>query len=158
MTSTRGSMPGRSVASGPRPGSLADRLARRPTVLVVEDEVDIAGFLGAYFRASGLDLVHINPRSPEEVLDAIHHEDAVCVLLDLGLTGFSGLDVLSALREAAPDIAAVPVVVVTADARRVSHDTALARGAVGYVTKPFLVKDLFDQVEALVGDQSAGRA
>ena len=54
----------------PRPGSLSGRLHASTTVLVVEDEQDIAGFLGAYFRASGLALVHVDPATPADAVTA----------------------------------------------------------------------------------------
>ena len=135
----------------PRPGSLSARLETRTTVLVVEDEADIAGFLGAYFRASGLEMVHVNPRGPEEVVDAVRSHHAECVLLDLNLVGFSGLDVLARFRED-PALAAIPVVVVSAHtaATNQCHDL----GARAFVAKPFNVSDLYDQVAAMVGGET----
>src|SRR3546814_17434254 len=73
-----------------RLGSVARRLAATERVLVVEDEHDIADFLRAYFRASGYDLVHIDPDTPLQVLDALDEHKPDCVLLDLNLRGFSG--------------------------------------------------------------------
>lgn len=135
----------------PRPGSLSARLATRTTVIVVEDEADIAGFLGAYFRASGLEMVHVNPRGPEEVVDAVRTNDAACVLLDLNLVGFSGLEVLARFRDD-PALAGIPVVVVSAHtaARNECHDL----GARAFVAKPFSVSDLYDQVVAMVGSDA----
>ena len=136
----------------PGPGSLSARLATRTTVLVVEDEPDIAGFLGAYFRASGLELVHVNPRSPEEVADAVRKHDVACVLLDLNLVGFSGIEVLAAFR-ADPALAAVPVVVVSAYTTEAARCEQL--GARAFVAKPFNVSDLFDSVSAIVNETPA---
>ena len=119
-------------------------------MLVVEDQADIAAFLGAFFRASGLELSHINPRSTAEVLETVATESPACVLLDLGLAGFSGLDVLRELRASGPGVGDTPVIVLTADAREVTQKAAWAAGATDYMTKPFLVRDLFDRVEAFV--------
>ena len=139
----------------PGPGSLSARLATRTTVLVVEDEADIAGFLGAYFRASGLDLVHVNPRRPEDVADAVREHSAACVLLDLNLVGFSGIEVLEAFRRDVA-LAAVPVVVVSAYVAEAAHCEEL--GARAFVAKPFSVSDLFDSVASLVGDRPEAAA
>lgn len=139
----------------PRPGSLSARLATRTTVIVVEDEADIAGFLGAYFRASGLEMVHVNPRGPEEVVDAVRAHEAACVLLDLNLVGFSGLDVLDRFRHD-PLLSDIPVVVVSARTEAAGKCQDL--GARAFVAKPFNVSDLFDQVAAMVSADASSAA
>ena len=147
-------MPDRSVLAGPRRGSLAARLAPRPIVLVIEDEPDIAAFLGAFFRASGLDLVHVNPHTTGEVMAAMREHQPSCVLLDLGLAGMSGLEVLD---ELAPAEGGPPVFVVTGDVRETTRLAVQARGAIRFVAKPYSVRELFGDVDAVVR-QSAGRA
>lgn len=114
-------------------------------MLVVEDEQDIAGFLGAYFRASGLALVHVDPDQPADVVDAVRTHEPACILLDLRLRGFSGLDVYRALRDD-PSAPRCPVIMVTADSREDSRSAALSGGIDAYVTKPFHVNDLFQLV------------
>jgi diguanylate cyclase (GGDEF)-like protein len=114
-------------------------------VLVVEDEQDIAGFLGAYFRASGLALVHVDPDDPSQVVDAVRTNQPDCILLDLRLRGFSGMDVYRALRDD-PSLPHCPVIMVTADSREDSRSAALSGGIDAYVTKPFHVNDLFQLV------------
>ena len=131
----------------PRPGSLSARLTARTTVVVVEDEADIAGFLGAYFRASGLEMVYVNPRGPEEVVETVRTHGAACVLLDLNLVGFSGLEVLARFRED-PALACIPIVVVSAHTAAAQQCRDL--GARAFVAKPFNVSDLYDQVAAMV--------
>ena len=144
---------------GPRPGSLADRLTDRATILVVEDEPDIAAFLGAFFRASGRDVCHVNPRHVNEVVAAVRAALPVCVLLDLCLSGFSGIDVLRSLRDCGPGVSDVPIIVMTADARESTKNAAIAAGATDYVTKPFLVRDLYERVTYhLAGQVEDGRA
>lgn len=122
-------------------------------MLVVEDEPDIAAFLGAYFRASGAGLTHVDPSSIDDVEAAIAAHRPVCVLLDLHLRGLSGLDVYRALR-ANPAHALLPVIIVTADSRVSVKEEALRGGVDAFVTKPFNVKNLF----ALVQDRAAGAA
>jgi CheY-like chemotaxis protein len=117
-------------------------------VLAVEDEPDIAELLGAFFRASGLGLVHVNPRGVDAVMDAIVEHQPKCVLLDLNLAGFSGLDVLEAIRHN-PVHADLPVLVVTADSRPSTLQRTMQLGATAFVAKPFSVSELFAQVLAL---------
>ena len=142
--------------SAPRPGSLTSRLSRTTaTVLVVEDEPDIATFLGAFFRASGLEVVHLDPVTPGEVIVAVREHTPACVLLDLRLQGFTGLDVLVQLR-AERSMRTLPVVVFSGDARPERRAEVDAFDVAAYVTKPFSVKDLYTLVSDLVAARAAG--
>ena len=142
------------MAEHVRPGSLAARLSDpSATVLVVEDEPDIAAFLGAYFRASGMGLEHVDPASVDDVAAAVDRWQPGCILLDLHLRGLSGLDVYRWLR-GQPDHALLPVIIVTADSRAAVKEEALQGGVDAFVTKPFNVKALF----ATVQDRMAGAA
>jgi len=138
----------------PRPGSLAARLDVAIDVLVVEDEPDIANFLAAFFRASGMGMVHVNPRTPDDVIDAAVEHRVTCVLLDIGLNGLSGLDVLAAIRSH-HRLARLPVIVVSAYNDATTTARARELGVTGYVAKPFAVSDLFDQVVAVMSGDGA---
>jgi DNA-binding response OmpR family regulator len=129
-------------------GSLTSRLEPTQTVLVVEDEHDIATFLRAYFRASGTDVVHVDPTSPEDVAAAVATHNPTCVLLDLNLRGFNGLEAYRVMRA---DGAETPVIVVTADPNPSTHRTALREGVAAVVHKPFSAKELY----ALVVSETA---
>ncbi len=119
-----------------RPGSIAARLAATTRVLSVEDDPDIAEFLRAYFRASGYDLIHLDPASAAEVVSTIEASRPDCVLLDIGLRGFSGFDAYDLLR-AEPGFDHVPVVVVSADETVKDHLDRLRGAADGALSKPF---------------------
>jgi two-component system, OmpR family, response regulator VicR len=119
------------------------RLEPTETVLVVEDEYDIATFLRAYFRASGTDVVHVDPTTPAEVAAAVATHSPSCVLLDLNLRGFNGLEAYREMRAAGID---TPVIVVTADPNPKTHRAALEQGVVAIVQKPFSAKELYSLV------------
>jgi DNA-binding response OmpR family regulator len=140
----------------PKPGSLADRLATSTAVLVVEDEPDIADFMAAFFRASGMDMVHVNPRTTADVLTVAERERITCVLLDINLGRLSGLDVLAELR-AHRTLASLPVIVVSALSDRKTIERARQLGVTGYVAKPFSVSSLFEEVMAVVSGDGALR-
>jgi DNA-binding response OmpR family regulator len=139
---------------GSRLGPVARRLAATERVLCVEDEPDIAAFLRAYFRAAGYDLVHVDPTDPDEVLAALdeHHPD--CVLLDVRLRGFSGVEAYRRMRSD-ERWAFTPVIMVSAHA---SADPSFRRptGLDAFVAKPFntnhlaeLVRERIDAAAAL---------
>jgi two-component system response regulator VicR len=148
MTSTRGPIESDPTAAVRGLGSLTSRLEPSETVLVVEDEHDIATFLRAYFRASGTDVVHVDPTTATEVAAAVATTNPTCVLLDLNLRGFSGLDAYREMRAAGME---TPVIVVTADPNPRTHRTALQEGVAAVVQKPFSARELY----ALVAAQTA---
>jgi two-component system KDP operon response regulator KdpE len=111
-------------------------------ILAVDDEPAILRALAINLRARGYD-VDLAPTG-ESALDlaARHHPDVV--VLDLGLPGVSGLDVIRGLR----GWTRVPIVVLSArDAER-DKVAALDAGADDYVTKPFGMDELLARVRA----------
>jgi CheY-like chemotaxis protein len=68
-------------------------------------------------------------------LEAIRRDPPEVVLLDLGIPGLNGVEVLARLK-ADPATASVPVIVVTATGVEVRQE-AFALGAVAFFTKPF---------------------
>ena len=126
-------------------GSLTSRLEPTETVLVVEDEHDIATFLRAYFRASGTDVVHVDPTTATEVAAAVATNHPTCVLLDLNLRGFNGLEAYREIRAAGME---TPVIVVTADPNPRTHRMALDEGVAAVVQKPFSARELYALVAA----------
>jgi len=76
------------------------------------------------------------------------------VLLDMNLPDASGLDLIAALRTQA-ELAAVPVVAVTAHAMRGDRERCLAAGCDGYLSKPIDPATFLGEIEAL---SAKGRA
>jgi len=101
----------------------------------------------AFFRASGREVVHLDPTSADEVAEVVAESNPVCVLLDLNLRGFHGLDAYRLLRAQG---ATMPVIVVTADPDPRTKKEALSEGVAAYVQKPFAVKELFNLVEEVL--------
>jgi CheY-like chemotaxis protein len=135
--------------------SVSRRLAATKRVLSVEDERDIADFLRAYFRASGYDLVHLDPETPLDVLHAIDEHRPDCVLLDLGLRGFSGTEAYRLLRTES-QYAFLPVIVVTA--RPDPQEVVRGQGLDAVVAKPFNVNTLADLVAERIDHAESLRA
>ena len=133
------------MADAGRRGSLSQRLSATTRILAVEDEADIADFLRAYFRASGYDLLHLDPSSAAEVVETVGREEPDLVLLDYRLRGFSGLDAYRMLR-AQERFAFLPVIVVTGDVTARAKTMDMATGIDGFVNKPFNVNTLADLV------------
>jgi CheY-like chemotaxis protein len=120
-----------------------------PTVVIVEDDPGIRALLRTMFEIRGHTL-HEAERG-DEAVEAVRAASPDIVLLDIGLPGIDGLEVLRQLKddEALRDI---PVIMVTAwdDAPRVERAREL--GAVDYINKPFDALALVDRVEEVVGE------
>jgi len=111
-------------------------------VLVVDDEPQIRRALATNLRARGytVDLAEDGERAL--TLAADHHPDLV--ILDLGLPGLDGIEVVRGLR----GWSSVPIVVLSV--RDGEHDKveALDAGADDYVTKPFGMNELLARMRA----------
>src|SRR5882762_6589932 len=110
-------------------------------VLVVDDEQRFARALGVSLRARGYDVEIADTGEAGLASAARTHPDVV--VLDLGLPGMSGLDVLRGLRS----WSAVPVVVLSARHEEATKVEALDIGD-DYVTKPFGMDELLARLRA----------
>jgi len=111
-------------------------------VLVVDDEPPIVRAVAANLRVRGYEV--LTAASGEAALAAVETHQPDCVVLDLGLPGVDGLEVLRRLRTWTE----IPVVVLTAVDGERDKVTALDLGADDYVTKPFGVAELMARVRA----------
>ena len=116
---------------------------RRPKILLVEDEPRVAGFVVKGLRADGAEVVLAEDGDVGLFLATSDAFD--CLVLDLGLPGLSGLELLRRLRIIRPRL---PVIMLTARDEPEARTACLAAGADHIVTKPFSVQDLRDRVRA----------
>jgi two-component system KDP operon response regulator KdpE len=109
-------------------------------VLVVDDEPPIVRAVAANLRVRGFEV--LTATNGETALAAVETHQPDCVVLDLGLPGIDGLEVLRRLRTWTQ----IPVVVLTAIDSERDKVAALDLGADDYVTKPFGVAELMARV------------
>ena len=122
-------------------GSASEALAAS-RVLVVDDELPLLRALATNLRARGY-VVDPAPTG-EEALELATRRRPDAVILDLGLPGISGIEVIEGLR----GWTAVPIIILSA--RGAEHDkvAALDAGADDYVTKPFGMDELLARLRA----------
>lgn len=123
-------------------------------VLVVEDDGTIRILLRELLTQRGFEVVEVD--EGDVALEAAREFPPDAVVLDLGLPGMHGLDVLMYFKRD-PDLAEIPVLVVTAWDGGELIAKALRLGAHDYVCKPFDTAELGARVEAAVRIR-AGRA
>jgi two-component system KDP operon response regulator KdpE len=111
-------------------------------VLVVEDEPQMQRALTTNLRARGYDVDEAASGEEALALAASRHPDVV--ILDLGLPGIDGIDVVHGLR----GWTTVPILVLSARDDEASKVQALDVGADDYVTKPFGMDELLARLRA----------
>jgi DNA-binding response OmpR family regulator len=110
-------------------------------ILIAEDEDRITSFLEKGLRANGFK-TEVAPTG-DEALRRARSEDFDLLILDLGLPGKDGIDVLRELRgEGRP----LPVVILSARDRIGDTVSGLDWGADDYITKPFRFDELLARV------------
>jgi DNA-binding response OmpR family regulator len=115
-----------------------------PTIVVVEDEADIAAALAARLRAEGF-AVEVAGDGPGAV-ELVRRVRPDAVVLDVMLPGFDGLEVCRRIQAERP----VPVVMLTARDDEADVLVGLGIGADDYVTKPFSMRQVVARVKALL--------
>ena len=117
----------------------------RTRVLVVDDDLEIADGLGRKLTYVGYSVEVAT--DPAAIVERLRSEraDWDVVLLDVGLPGISGIDVLKQFRDSGSQAA---VIMLTGDASATTATTCLRAGAFHYLTKPCLPIELASTVES----------
>jgi DNA-binding response OmpR family regulator len=113
-------------------------------VLVIEDEADIRGLIALELSIEGYQVDEAG--DGETGLDLARDNPPDVIVLDLMLPGIDGWQVLRALKDD-PDLAEIPVVVLTARAAEIDRVRGGIEGAVVYLTKPFNPEALVSSIE-----------
>jgi two-component system OmpR family response regulator len=121
------------------------RYNRLVRVLVVEDEVALAGHLADALRDAGYAVDQAADGERADFLGRTEHYDAV--VLDLGLPRIDGLTVLKRWRD---DGLAMPVLVLTARGSWHEKVQGIDGGADDYVAKPFRIEEVLARLRALI--------
>jgi len=113
------------------------------TVLVVDDDMSVREALSDLFQSVGL-MVEAYA-SAQEFLKNPPREGPCCLVLDVRLSGKSGLDFQHELNES--DVR-LPIIFLTGHGDIPMSVRAMKAGAVEFLTKPFREQDLLDAVHA----------
>ena len=131
------------VAAAPA-GARAER-PERGRILVVEDEQKVAAAVREGLQSEGYDVTV--ETTGEAAFFRINAEKFELILLDLGLPGRDGLDILRVMREAG---VATPVLVLTARDTVGDRVQGLNSGADDYLVKPFAFAELLARIQAVL--------
>jgi DNA-binding response OmpR family regulator len=117
-------------------------------ILVVDDEPKIRRIITSYLQEAGFETAEAS--DGETALELIAGNPDL-VILDVGLPGIDGIEVLRQLRTRSD----TPVMLVTARAEETDRLIGLSVGADDYVTKPFSPRELVLRVKAILRRSSS---
>jgi two-component system, cell cycle response regulator DivK len=109
------------------------------TILVVDDNEANLRLINAVLKTRGYHL--LEARSGEAALEALARSLPALVLMDVQMPGLSGIDVAREIRAMA-DMAAVPLIAITAMAMKGDREAILAAGFNDYLAKPYKIGEL----------------
>ena len=114
------------------------------SVLLVEDEENLASLVRAYLEQEGYRVIPVVTGA--DALRAIEAEPVRLVVLDLNLPDMDGLDVCRQIRARS----SVPVVMLTARDEEADRLAGLETGADDYIGKPFSPRELVARMRAVL--------
>ena len=108
-------------------------------ILIVEDDLDVAEMVTAYFRAQGYEVTTVN--WGEDGVRACQAKHPDLAILDIRLPDIDGYEVARRLRRDRRT-AHVPIIFLTEKRERADKLQGLELGADDYITKPFDIQEL----------------
>jgi len=122
-------------------------------VLVVDDDRDTRDLLQIALEQRGFSVILTS--SGKRALTLARQEHPHLILLDLKLPGMDGYEVLRRLKSL-PETAEIPVVVITGSLtdEELKQQKLLSLGAARFMTKPFAVDELVNEIGVLMTNRS----
>jgi CheY-like chemotaxis protein len=114
-------------------------------ILVIDDNPVNAKLAGFLLQAAGYEVT--TAEDATEALARIAQRRPQLILMDLQLPGMDGLTLTRQLK-ADPQLAAIPIVALTASATKGDEEKALDAGCDGYIAKPIDTRAFAAQVAA----------
>jgi DNA-binding response OmpR family regulator len=121
-------------------------------ILIVEDDPRISSFLSKGLRAGGYDVSCL--ADGNELMATIEKNHPDLILLDLGLPGRDGMELLSELRGQGT---AIPIIILSARDELDDRVNGLEQGANDYIIKPFRFAELLARVNVQMREQHSSR-
>lgn len=122
---------------------------RSAHIAVVEDDIDLRDTIREVLEEDGFEVTGLG--DGEKLLGLLGHRTPDLVVLDLGLPGLGGLEVLRRLHGAGR----IPTIVVSGRGAEVDRVVGLELGADDYLAKPFSHRELLARVHAVLRRSAA---
>lgn len=112
---------------------------KKPVILIIEDDLDVAEMLDAYFRVQGYEVFTAN--WGEDGVKTCQSKRPDLVILDIRLPDIDGYEVAKRLRDNRRT-SGIPIIFLTEKRSRSERLQGLELGADDYITKPFDIQEL----------------
>jgi DNA-binding response OmpR family regulator len=120
-------------------------------VLVVDDDPKVFELVQLYVAEEDVEV--LQALDAYAGLDIALRQTPDVVVLDIMMPGMDGLEMCRRLRDM-PEIAATPVIILSAKAKEQDIEAGYKAGADDYVTKPFEPAELASRIESYIGAQA----
>lgn len=126
--------------------------SNKPSVVVVDDDSMLREMLKAILRSEDYPVVGEASNGQEAIALCARHKPGL-VLLDINMPKMDGLQALDEIRRESP---ASTVIMVSADATMGKVSEAIAKGAAGFVVKPFNPASVLDRIARCIKGKKKG--
>ena len=120
-------------------------------ILLIEDDTDLFSLLKYNLEKEGFSLS--GQHTGKGAIELCRQQRPDLILLDIMLPDSDGLDICKGIRKD-PDLAAIPVIFLTARASETDRIVGLELGANDYVVKPFFVRELIARIKLQFRNQA----
>ena len=112
---------------------------KQPSILIIEDDLDVADMLNAYFRIQGYEVSTVN--WGRDAIRACEGALPDLIISDINLPDLDGFEVAKRLRTSRTT-KNIPIIFLTEKTEREDRLAGLELGADDYITKPFDIQEL----------------
>jgi len=112
---------------------------KQPSILIIEDDLDVADMLNAYFRIQGYEVTTVN--WGRDAIRACEGSSPDLIISDIKLPDIGGFEVARRLRSSRTT-KNIPIIFLTEKVEREDRLAGLELGADDYITKPFDIQEL----------------
>ncbi len=132
----------------------ADPQTSAATILVVDDNADMRGYIAGVLQQAGYQI--LTARNGSEGFQTAQEQSPQLIMTDLMMPVVSGLELIKMIRQD-ERLKGTPVVLVTAKADEETRIEGVEQGADGYLSKPFNARELLAEVRNLLALKQSER-
>jgi len=129
----------------------ADDHARRPRVIIVDDDRDTREMLTLALELEGFDVGQA--ANGLRLISAMHVDRPDVILLDVMMSWIDGFELCRAVKKN-PTFGDIPVIFISARKSAEDERTGLAAGAVDYFSKPLDMVRLIRRIRQILGERA----
>ena len=118
--------------------------SQNPLILHVEPSISCAKLMELLIsRINNYEIIHAS--NGDDALDMAINLQPCLILTEMNLSYMTGLELLTRIRNN-KSTKHIPMLAVSANSHQTDINHALAQGLDGYITKPFVLRDLYGKI------------